>query len=367
MLLENIIAILIGLRSVDMKKTRKSDYIIMALFCLVALNIGSIMIERYSPMEESLSLGRKSLKVITSSTDYIKKSFSLSDMIDKVVVFAFPIKEVSNEDYGEDQLHERIEDLEIETGEDIIIEDLEEYESLIIIKDSIGMNTFENIPKPINVKKLEVDEDNPYILMYHTHATESFMPARENNWHVSDTRYNILGMGEILTTILEAGGHKVDHVHTYHDLPSYNKSYSKSLNTINNKIAESDNLKILLDIHRDGVEEDSPNVEAIRRKSKIEINGKSVATFRLVIGPDSENKEEVLNFAKYIMAVSDALYPGLCKGIVIKPYGKYNQHKSDYSSLIELGYNINNIEEATESAKLLGEILSLVIRGIKEQ
>lgn len=350
-----------------MKKTRKSDYIIMALICLVALNIGSIMIEKYSPMADSLSLGRKGLNIITSSRDYVKKTFSLSDMIDKVIVSAFPIKEVSNEDYIEDQLHEQIEDLEIETGEDIIIENLEEYESLIIIKDSIGINTLENIPKPINVKKLEVDEDKPYILLYHTHATESFMPARENQWHVSDTKYNILGMGEILTTILEAGGHKVDHVHTYHDLPSYNKSYSKSLQTINKKTEESDNLKILIDVHRDGVELDNPNIEKFQERARVDINGKSVATFRLVIGPDSENKEEVLSFAKYIMAVSDALYPGLCKGIVIKPYGRYNQHKSDYSSLIELGYNINTIEEATEGAKLLGEILSLAIRSVKEQ
>lgn len=350
-----------------MKKTRKSDYIIMALFCLVALNIGSIIIGKYSSRAESLNLGKKGMNIITSSTDYIKKNFSLSDMIDKVIISVFPIKEVSNKEYVEDQLHEQIEDLEIKTGEDIIIQDLEEYESLIILKNSIGMNNLENIPEPINVKKLEVDEDKPYILMYHTHATESFIPARENNWHVSDTRYNILGMGEIMTKILEASEHKVDHVHTYHDLPSYNKSYSKSLNTINKKLEESDNLKIFLDVHRDGVLENSPNIESIRKKSKIEINGKDVATFRLVIGPDSENKEEVLNFAKYIMAVSDALYPGLCKGIVIKPYGKYNQHKSDYSSLIELGYNINNIEEATEGAKLIGEILSLAVTKIKEQ
>lgn len=350
-----------------MKKIRKSDYIIMALFCLVALNIGSIIIGKYSPRAESLNLGKKGMNIITSSTDYIKKNFSLSDMIDKVIISVFPIKEVSNKEYVEDQLHEQIEDLEIKTGEDIIIQDLEEYESLIILKNSIGMNNLENIPEPINVKKLEVDEDKPYILMYHTHATESFIPARENNWHVSDTRYNILGMGEIMTKILEASGHKVDHVHTYHDLPSYNKSYSKSLNTINKKLEESDNLKIFLDIHRDGAEEDSPNIEAIRKKSKIEIDGKSVATFSLVVGPDSENKDQVLSFAKYIKAVSDTLYPGLCRGIVIKPIGKYNQHKSDYSSLIELGYNINNIEEATEGAKLIGEILSLAVTKIKEQ
>ena len=350
-----------------MKKTRKSDYIIMALFCLIALNIGSILIESSSYKMKKVSIGEIGLNIIGSPVNYIKDKLNISSIINQTIESIFPIEEVSNEDYDEHLIHNQIEDLELKTEKDILIEDLDEYDSLIIIRDSIGMNSVDDIPSPINIKKLDVDEDKPYILLYHTHATESFYPAVDNNWHVSDTRYNILGMGEIMTTILEAGGHKVDHIHTYHDLPSYNKSYSKSLNTINNKIEESDNLKILLDVHRDGVLEDSPNIEAIRKKSKIEIDGKSVATFRLVIGPDSENKEEVLNFAKYIMAVSDALYPGLCKGIVIKPIGKYNQHKSDYSALIELGYNINNIEEATESAKLIGEILSLAITGVKEQ
>lgn len=350
-----------------MKKTRKSDYIIMALVCLVTLNIGSIVIGKYSPMTESLNLGKKSVSIITTSTDYIKKTFSLSDMIDKVVGSAFPIKEVSNEDYVEDLLHDQIEDLEIQTGEDIIIQDLEEYESLITIKDSTGITGIENIPKPVNVNKLEVDEEKPYILIYHTHATESYLPARENNFHVSDTNYNVLGLGGVLATVLEASGHKVDHVHTYHDLPSYNKSYSRSLNTINQKREESDNLKVLLDIHRDAIDEDSPNIKNIQRKARINIDGISVATFSLVIGPDTENKEHVLNFAKYIKAVSDTLYPGLCSGIIIKPVGRYNQHLSDYSSLIELGYNINSVEEATESAKLIGEILSLAITSIKEQ
>ena len=350
-----------------MKKNRKLDYIILALFCLVILNIGSIMIGSMSPKIEIFNLKDKNLGQIESSIKYIKNKLNINDLINHTISIIFPIEEVINEDYDEELLHNQIEDLELRSEEDILIENLDEYDSLITVKDSEGLNMIDNIPKPINVSKLEVNEEEPYILLYHTHATESFYPAVENNWHVSDTKYNILGMGEILGTILEAGGHKVDHVQTYHDLPSYNKSYSKSLNTINKKMEESDNLKILLDIHRDGVELDNPNIDKFQEKARMDMNGKTVATFTLVIGPDAENKEEVLSFAKYIKAVSDSLYPGLCKGITIKPIGKYNQHKSDYSALIELGYNINNIEEVTESAKLVGEILSLAIKGIKEQ
>jgi len=177
----------------------------------------------------------------------------------------------------------------------------------------------------------------------------------------------MISIGNIIATVLEANSHKVDHVETVHDLPSYNQSYSRSLNTIKNKMAESSNINVLLDIHRDAIVDESPNMETIKAKSKIDIGGKSVATFSLVVGPDSVNKEQVLGFAKYVKAVSDTLYPGLCRGILIKPRGKYNQYLSDYSALIEVGYNFNTIEEANEGAKLVGEVLSMVMSRLLEE
>lgn len=102
------------------------------------------------------------------------------------------------------------------------------------------------------------------------------------------------------------------------------------------------------------------------KKFKTKVNGKDVATFYFVIGPDSPNKEEVLSFAKYFKAVSDIIYPDLCTGILIKPKGKYNQFLSDYSALVEIGSNINTMEEALETAKLFGELLDIVIQNIGE-
>ncbi len=82
---------------------------------------------------------------------------------------------------------------------------------------------------------------------------------------------------------------------------------------------ENGNLKVLIDVHRDGVELDKPevkkNLNKYINKFKTNINGKDVATFYFVIGPDSPNKEEVLSFAKYFKAVCDIIYPGLCTGI----------------------------------------------------
>jgi stage II sporulation protein P len=86
----------------------------------------------------------------------------------------------------------------------------------------------------------------------------------------------------------------------------------------------------------------------------------------MVVGPNTPNYDQVLAFAKYIKAVSDTLYPGLCKGIIVKPIGKYNLFISDYASLVEIGSNVNTVDEANECGKLVGEILDIVIRSLEE-
>ncbi len=91
-----------------------------------------------------------------------------------------------------------------------------------------------------------------------------------------------------------------------------------------------------------------------------------MARFSLVVGPKNPNYEEVLSFAKYIKAVADQVYPGLCSGIIVKKYGKFNQYVSDYAALVEVGYNLNPYEEVVETAKMVGEILDIALRGIQE-
>ncbi|NLY86384.1 MAG: stage II sporulation protein P [Tissierellia bacterium] len=357
-----------------MRKSRKSDYIIMALICVLTLNIGNLIIRFYISSKDPNYLKGNNFSTFISTVNTVAKAFKIDGFLQKTINSLFPVAEVLNPNL--DDLNDNEEDMgefnEVDENHydytnDIIIESLDEYESLIIIKDSDGVNRVENIPEPLMLDKVKVDRSKPYILIYHTHATESYLLAKKDNYRSSDKRYNMINIGSIISTVLEANGHKVEHVETYHDLPSYNQSYARSYNTIVKKREESDNLKILLDIHRDAIAENSPNIESIKKKSKIEIDGKEVATFSLVVGPDSPNFDRVLSFAKYIKAVSDTLYPNLCTGIIIKPAGRYNQHISDYSALVEVGYNFNTLEEAKEGAKLVAEVLALAINSILDE
>ena len=383
----------------------RSNYIIFALICLIVFNIGSFLISWAEGRTDSY-LGDEAWEVFkqeayqeddiffisllsrTSSIINLYKNQQLIEQnkyelfninnfignaIDRFLKAQFPTilnfnlfmedNEVLNED--------NIEEYEMNSTivEDfIIIDSIEEYKDLIIIRETDGSISLENIPDPINVEPLVVDKNKPYILIYHTHGTESYSSLETNEHHTTDMNYNVTTIGKIIAETMEQYGHKVEHITKYHDVPSYNKSYSESLKTISDKIQENSNFKILLDIHRNGFDQNDTDVIAnlnqLLEQTKVNIDGKEVATFFFVIGPDSENMEAVLNFAKYIKAITDAVYPNLCTGIMIKPVGRYNQFLSDYSALIEIGSNLNTMEEAKETARILGEILNVAIDKI---
>ena len=381
-------------------KDNRINYIIFALICLIAFNVGSLLIswaEARTLNDEAKEVFNQeyyeedgglliSLLSRTSSIinlyrnelyEDLEKSFSLDNIfkniINRFIRTQFPAILSFNNHYDYELDEENIEYYRMHSTivEDfIIIDKIDEYEDLIIVREIDGTISLENIPEPINVEPFEVDDERPYILIYHTHGTEAYSSLETGEHHSTDSNHNVTTIGKIIAETMEEYGHKVEHVSKYHDIPSYSKSYSESLKTISKKIEENSNFKVLLDIHRDGFDHNDPsikeNLDNLLEKTKINIDGKEIATFFFVIGPDSPNMEAVLNFAKYIKAITDAAYPGLCTGILIKPIGRYNQYLSDYSALIEIGSNLNTIEEAKETAKIVGQILSVAIDKIKK-
>lgn len=248
---------------------------------------------------------------------------------------------------------------------------------IIFIEDPEEKNDFEQELELIGKKHEEkvyveppktvaLDHEKPYILLYHTHGTEAYLPITTGRFHTEKREYNVITIGEIIGRSLEEKGHKLKHIDIYHDIPSYNQSYIRSLATIKEELNKNESIKVIFDIHRDGIEGESASTTKAQESARISINDKSVATFSLVIGPDNPNKEQLIKFANYIRHISEGMYPGLCKGIIMKPSGKFNQYVSDYYALIEVGSNLNTIEEAKESAKYIGEILHKVIESIDE-
>lgn len=219
-------------------------------------------------------------------------------------------------------------------------------------------------PVPTTIK-INHPKGEPLVFVYHTHGTESYKPESVGNYHSLNRKYTVRRVGDIFTENLEKNGHKVIHDDTVHDYPSFQGSYKRSLDTLNKNLKENDSLKVIFDIHRDGINDidklKTADYNAIRNKSIVNINGEEVARFQIVLGGDNENLEELKQFAYYLKAVSDELYPGFAKPILLKKF-KFNQYKSDYYALLEVGNNANTIEEAERTAKYLSEVINQALR-----
>ncbi len=283
--------------------------------------------------------------------------------------------EDSPNNYGEELNNASMEDLN-KNGDDLTVLNPNEYEG----EDSHGSvegesNTDQEINDDIEIistlpptpKKITHNMDQSLIFIYHTHGTESYKPESIENYHSLKREFTVLKVGEELKKNLENRGYKVIHDETLHDYPSYAGSYSRSLETLSNNLEKASSLKVVFDVHRDGID-NVDNLEAkeydmVRKSSYVTVNGEKVARFSLVVGEGNENAEDIKNFAYYIKAISDEIYPGLANKVILKKY-KYNQYKSDYSVLFEIGNNTNNIDEALRTSKYLSIVLDTAFKRV---
>lgn len=198
--------------------------------------------------------------------------------------------------------------------------------------------------------------ENLNVVLYHTHGTEAFQSTNNTNYRSLDEKLNITGIGAKISADLLKRGIKNIHLKDYNDYPDYNLSYANSNYAV--KQVLSDNKKnILIDLHRDGAEENS-NYEALLSEVKTtEINGKRAATCTLVVGNKNGNAAKLKENAGRLYEIAHELYPGLMRKIIIREGAYFNQYLSDYSFLIEVGCTLNTYEEIEYTAELLAQVL----------
>lgn len=202
---------------------------------------------------------------------------------------------------------------------------------------------------------MNIDGSKPLVIIYHTHATESYQPASDGNFHVLQEESTVREVGNILTAELEKQGMQVVHDKTIHDNPSYNQSYSRSLSTVNSLISQYPNAAVVIDLHRDAA-----GYAGGSGKTAI-VNGETVAKYNLVVGNGNPNAEKLKIFANAINKKADEMFPGYGGRIIEKDY-KFNQYVSDYHILLEVGNNENNIRESKASAKYFADVLAAVVK-----
>lgn len=204
-------------------------------------------------------------------------------------------------------------------------------------------------------KTAKIDDSKPVVIIYHTHATESYQPVSEGNFHSLKEYGTVREVGDVLTQELEKKGIQVVHDETIHDSPSYNQSYTRSLETVKNLIAKYDGKKIVVDLHRDAAGY-TGNVA-----KTVSVNKENIAKYNLVVGLGNPNVEKLENFANKINKKAEEMYPGFGGRIIEKKY-KFNQYVSDNHILLEVGNNENTIDQSKLTGKYFADVLAEVIK-----
>ena len=208
----------------------------------------------------------------------------------------------------------------------------------------------ENEKSSSAVAKTERLKGKPLVLIYHTHSTESYLPSWQGNYHRIDEENTVRQVGDALKKSLEEQGIGVVHDKTIHDNPSYDSAYERSHETAAALIEKYPSVVCIIDLHRDAI---AGNYIG----DTVTVNGKKCATYSYVIGAEAPTYEKNANFVRLLNQTAEARHPGFTGRVMERDY-IYNQELSGKCILLEIGNNRNNIDEAENSAEILGKIIA---------
>ena len=207
--------------------------------------------------------------------------------------------------------------------------------------------------------QIELNSDQPQVLIMHTHATETYnldsAAYYDPEWgaRITDTAQNVCAVGSEIARVLNEGGINTLHDMTLHDYPSYNGSYAASNATVRAYLEQYPSIKVVLDIHRDAIEQEGVRVKPVTR-----IEGKDAAQIMIICGCDQggnlPNFSQNLAFAGALEARLEGMFPSLTRPVLFD-YRYYNQDLTTGSLLIEMGGHANTLEEALYSGELVGQ------------
>lgn len=209
---------------------------------------------------------------------------------------------------------------------------------------------------------LDINTDEPTVLIYHTHTSESFLPNADwydKNYPLrnSDPSKSIVAVGDAICEALAERGISCVHDCTVHDDP-YTGSYYRSAETIQKTLQEFPSIKVVIDIHRDGISSSDGSLPA----PVATIGGRSAAQFMIISCCESELFDmpdylENFKLACLIQNCAEERYPTLARPILFD-YRNYNQSLSTGALLIEVGSHGNSLEEVVYTGELLGNAIA---------
>lgn len=210
--------------------------------------------------------------------------------------------------------------------------------------------------------RLSHDASTPQILIYHTHSQEGYADST-----AGDASTTVVGVGDYLTKILtDQYGINVIHHKGEYDVGDRDHAYAKAGPGLEQVLAENPGIEVVIDLHRDGVREDTRLVTEIGGTQMAQImffNGLSRTTstgdIDYLYNPYLADNL-AMSFQMQLKAAE--YYPGFTRRIYLKGY-RYNMHYCPKTLLIEVGAQTNTVQEAMNAMVPLADILNKVLTG----
>ena len=219
--------------------------------------------------------------------------------------------------------------------------------------------------KPEEFIKMDLSVNKrPCILLYHTHSQEAFADSCGSDM-------TIVQVGDYLAQLLEEKyGFEVIHINTEFDMVEGNldrsKAYTYAEKEISDVLEEHPEIDMVIDLHRDGVNE---NLHFVT-----DIDGKPTAKVMLFNGISYSNNQEdidylynpylkenlALTYQMYLLGKT--YYPDFFRCIYIEAY-RYNLHLCKRSMLIEAGAQTNSFAEVINAMEPLAELIARELVG----
>lgn len=206
-------------------------------------------IAKEDDQKENKNILQEMLKTQISSVNAIKESEEITN------------KE-NNENIQENEKNQTEEKQEIQLAQ-------EGLQTQVITQNPISENsnvTYKNVKIKNQTSYTLTEEmlnpditiDNKNIILFHTHSCESYTSSDKypytptGTFRTTDLNFTVVRVGTELENQLKQYQYNVIHNTDYHDYPSYNGSYTRSLATVEN-ILKTNPSDIIIDVHRDAV------------------------------------------------------------------------------------------------------------------
>lgn len=202
------------------------------------------------------------------------------------------------------------------------------------------------------------------VLIYHTHSSEAYVDSGEG-----DAEDTVMGLGQQLADILtDTYGIPVYHDTTEYDMMTgtldRNASYDYSREGVSAILAEHPEIEVMIDLHRDGVPDDTHLVT--------EVNGEPTAQIMLINGMcrdeegndvdywSNDNKVDNMALALQTYLAGRGNYGDLMRKIYIST-SRYNMDLMPHAMLAEIGAQTNTIQEARNAMEPFAAMLAKVL------